>query len=60
MGLDQSMISKWENKREPVTDSKIFELMYICEIESQDNEFTMVLFSPFIKEIVANRKRRIK
>ncbi len=56
MGVDRSLISKWESGDETPTESRIFELMYFYELYTKDGEATRVLFAPYIKEIVRRRK----
>lgn len=53
MGVDPSMVSKWENEVNLFEDSRVFELYYIC-----DNYSTLdveILFDSVISEIIRDR-----
>ncbi len=56
MGVHKTEVSKWEIGNRELPESKIFELMYFFEMATCDGEKTMVLFAPYVREVVRRRK----
>ncbi len=56
LGVNHDEVSKWERSVRDFPDSRVFDLMYFFELATCDGEKTMVLFSPYVKEIVRSRK----
>ncbi len=55
LGITRCEVNKLERNVRILPDSRVFELMYFFELETDNNEITMVLFAPYIKDIVRRR-----
>lgn len=59
LGVNHDEVSKWERNIRVFPDSRVFDLMYFFELVTGDNEKTLVLFSPYIKDIVRRRNDKV-